>query len=382
MNRILKKTENFIKKVVLKVEGAIGFFNISQNVCNTKYNKNCLVSYIRYPFEFRTNHMHQAEEQVYEIVNILSRLGYNVDVINYNDNRIVFFKKYDLLFEISVKDDPIYKKFIKRGAKKIAYLTGSEHNFSNNAEQKRLNDLYRRRGIMLIPRRQVPTISKNIEKYDKCIMIGNKYNFNTYNKYNIKNISFVPNTGYDFAFVFDKYLKKSTSFIYFGSVGCVHKGLDLLLEIFTEKNFPCKLYVCGDYEKEKDFIKEYSNELFNSNNIIPVGFVNVFSDVFRKMCEECVFSILPSCSEGCAGTVSTSISAGLIPICSRECGYEENEVIILDNCSKECIKNTIIECSNININTIEKMSKKCISLYESKYNIGNFSKCMEQALRY
>ena len=74
------------------------------------------------------------------------------------------------------------------------------------------------------------------------------------------------------------------------------------------------------------------------------------------------------------------MSAGIIPICSRICGYEDDEVIILDDCSKQSIRKTILDVSKWNIDEIEKGYKKSIELIEQKYNMGEFEKQMKTAL--
>ena len=53
-------------------------------------------------------------------------------------------------------------------------------------------------------------------------------------------------------------------FVFFGSLGAVHKGLDLLLEVFSRMTTDCKLYVCSGYEKEEDFCKLYHKELYET----------------------------------------------------------------------------------------------------------------------
>ena len=369
-----------LKRLIKRIISATGFKNISINVNNSRHNKNCLISYIRNPFEEGPDNTHQNVTQIIEIARIMDDLAYNVDVIDYRSKKVIFNKKYDVLFEICIKKNPVYRNALKKDAKRIIYLTGSESEFANTAELKRLEELYARRGAKLQPRRQAPLIEKDIENFDKVIMIGNEYTLETYRKFKLNSPVLVPNTGYDFNFVFDDDKKKSDSFLYFGSAGCVHKGLDLLLEVFSEQDFPCKLYVCGNFREEQDFFNEYENELYHTNNIVPMGFVDVGSETFEHLCGECSFSILPSCSEGCAGTIATCMSAGLIPICSRVCGYDDDEVIVLEDCSKTTIKQEVLKAAAMDIKNIKERSACEVKLTKEKYCMSNFSKLMKQAL--
>ncbi len=250
-----------------------------------------------------------------------------------------------------------------------------------SAENQRVKNLEERRGVKLIPRRNCKPSSKSIEQFDAAIIIGNEYNLRTWtNSFDLKKTFLVPNTGYDFGNRFDSAHKNPRSFLFFGSAGCVHKGLDLLLEIFAEENFPCELFVCGLFEKEEDFVNEYRKELYQTKNIHPVGYIDIWGEEFEKIGGECTYTILPSCSEGMAGTITTCMSAGLIPICSRECGYEDDEVINLPDCSKETIRKTILDVSQRDDSWIAEKSRRALELSRTKYCMESFRKSMYEAL--
>ncbi|WP_026669524.1 glycosyltransferase [Butyrivibrio sp. AE3006] len=359
-----------------------GIMAIRKNVNRDNYDKNCLISYIKAPFGGKQNWYHQNGMQVVEIARIIGALGYNVDVIDFNEENAHFDKMYDALFEIQIKEHPIYENWIKSDAKRIVYMTGSNPTFSNKAEMERLGNLKERRGVMLSPRRQVPRYPKELENFDELIIIGNEFNLATYkDEFKLPKCFSVHNTGYEFEYSFDIKRKKSNCFLYFGSAGCVHKGLDLLLEIFSEKDFCAELFVCGNFEKERDFFEEYKRELTCCENIHPIGFINISSKEFDGISSKCCFTILPSCSEARAGAIAACMSKGLIPVCSRECGYDEDEAILLDNCKLETIKEKVIELSNWDMHHIMEESRKTYELVQTKINMRTFSKEMEAALK-
>ena len=369
------------KLLLKRILMGVGLEVVLNNIFSTRYNKNALIVYILDPFIYSNkSSVHQAFDQVRVIANLFSDFGYNVDIIDYRSNNVKLNKQYDAVFDICIKSNPIYADYINNKTKSIVYLTGSESVFANSAELERINDVMKRRGTDLIPRRQAPLIDPAVTKCDLVIMIGNEYTFATYKDFHFKKAALVPNTGYEFGFIFNKNLKKPTSFIYLGSAGSVHKGLDLLLEVFYELGKPYKLYVCGCFEQEEDFVKEYYSELYDTSNIIPIGFIDIMSDKFKELSSECAFTLLPSCSEGCAGAIATCMSAGIIPICSRACGYEDNEVITLENCKKETIKQAIIDASNMSMTDIEKKSCEMVELTKTKYCIENYSNEMRKAL--
>lgn len=352
------------------------------NVLNANNSQSCLLVYVQDPFfKINVNSSHQAYLQILELVKIMDELGYNVDVINYQSEKVLLTKQYDAVFDICVKEKPVYRKKLKADARKIVYFTGSESEFANNAELERIKNVEKRRGAKIQPRRQAYPILKEVENYDEAILIGNEYTLATYRGFKLQRPHVVPNTGYDFGDRFDITKRKTNNFLYFGSVGCVHKGLDLLLEVFAEKDFPCNLYVCGNFENEKDFRDEYERELYHTSNIKPVGFIDIWSDKFAEICSECSYTILPSCAEGMAGTICTCMSAGLIPICSKICGYAENpEVITLSNCSKDCIRQTVLEYAGKELDWIQEQSQKVLMLTKEKYSIAAFTEAMKAAL--
>ncbi len=351
------------------------------NFFKTNFDKNCLLCYITFPFvEKCDSSKHQNVWQAKEIARIISSKGYNVDIIDYNCKHCKLKKEYDLVFDISVSDSPIYENNIKDDAKKIAYFTGSNPSFSNAAEKKRIEELFERKGIRVRPRRQVELFTNKIEEYDSSLFIGNALNFSTYNSFNLKNKFLIPNTGYDFENKIDYDLKSSKNFLFFGSSGCVHKGLDLLLEIFSEKEFPCTLYVCGYYEFEEDFKNVFYSELYNTKNIVPLGFLDINSKKFLDIASKCGFTILPSCSEGQAGSVITCMSAGIIPIVSKECGFNSDEAIILKDCRLSTIKESILVASSMNKN---ELIEKCYffeNLSKTKFSQKSFTLSMTRAI--
>lgn len=150
--------------------------------------------------------------------------------------------------------------------------------------------------------------------------------------------------------------------------------------MFSEEEFPCKLFVCGCVETEEDFKQAYHHELYECDNIVTCGFVDIFSEKFKEITDECVYTILPSCSEGMAGTVATCLSASMIPICSRECGYEENEVLTLYSCSVKEIKEKVLWASRKSIEWAMDRSRFSYNLSRTKYHCSSFSHEMKKAI--
>lgn len=359
-----------------------GFDEIYENVNKTKSGRNCLILYITAPFrERRLSKEHQNIWQTKELARVIGEFGYNVDVIDYNAAKIKFNKQYDLLIDLHPRSKNIYSDFLTEQCVKIAYITGSNPDFSNSAENERIEDLFRRRGVRLQDRRWAPLFEKEIiESFDAMFFIGNRYNLISFSGYDLRRVFFIKNTGYDFLYKEEFSEKSPSNFLFLASSGQVHKGLDLLLEVFANKKH-LNLFVLSLYEKEEDFCKVYEKELFKSPNIHPMGFLDIKSKEFQSVVQKCSYVLMPSCAEGISGSVLTAMSAGLIPIVSRECGFEDDEVNHFDDCSQESLSSNIEGFSRKPLEWIATESKRTAEIVKSRYSENNYKESIRAALR-
>ena len=89
---------------------------------------------------------------------------------------------------------------------------------------------------------------------------------------------------------------------------------------------------------------------------------------------------MPSCSEGVAGSVLTTMSEGLINICSRECGLEDDEVIHLKDRSIETIRDTVLEYAQKDDEWVKSKSKISYDIIQERYSKKNFVESLTFAL--
>lgn len=350
------------------------------NVCQTNYKRNCLMVYITEPFRSGITSSHQNSWQVVEIARTISSFGYNVDVIDVDYAKDNFDKQYDLLIDLHPSDNSIYQKSLKSDCIKIAYITGSNIQFAIEAEKHRFKQLEQRKGRSLKLRRteNIKLISKNIEKYQSMFFIGNEYNLKTFDEFKLPPVYFIKNNGS--ILNIEGSDRSAKNFCFIGSYGQVHKGLDLLLDVFAYKCTDCNLYICSSFEAEEDLCDLYHNELYKTKNIFPIGFVDINGSKFREVVEKCSYMIMPSCSEANAGSVLTAMSAGLIPIVSMECGFEDDEVVHLQDCSLECLEKNIDEYAAKNIVWINSESERVKRIVAERYSQKCFSNSIFEAV--
>ena len=355
---------------------------IVQNVNSTNFKKRCLLRYIIDPFLQRKFHMsaHQNRNQAYQLAQTLGTFEFNVDVVGGRTDHVELEGLYDLIIDYYPTSNPIYKDNVSKDTIKIAYITGSNLEFSNKAEQERLEQVYQRRGQRLKPRRQSEPFEKEIlESFDAIFFIGNEYNWRTYDQFDIPSMYFIRNNGYTQFASLDHSKKKPHNFLYLGGSGSVHKGLDLILEIFPQMP-ELNLYVCSTFNHEKDFMALYQKELMQTDNIYPIGFLDVFSSELEELFETCAFVILPSCSEANSGSVLLGMSAGLIPLISRECGFDEGEAYYFPENSQECIAQTINEFSQKPTEWVQFEAQRMASIVHNKYTFAHYTDSIHQAL--
>ena len=111
-----------------------------------------------------------------------------------------------------------------------------------------------------------------------------------------------------------------------------------------------------------------------------MGFVDIHSEKFKDMISSCAYTILPSCAEGCAGSVLTVMSGGLIPIVSDVCGFDNGEAIILPDCNIETIAAYVKEYSQKCESWILENSRKSVEIVKRNYGKENFLKSVERAV--
>lgn len=353
-----------------------------ENYFKTKNEKNVLISYITQPFNFGKNYNHSNFQESTEIAEIFKSLGYNVDIIQHNFNRLDLKKNYNIIFGIEPNFSILVKKLKPHIA--IYYATGAHYEFQNEQENSRIHQFYNRHKINLIPRRQI-TKHDSLKMADAIICIGNEWTKNTYLKYFKKPIEPVRISSY--SLFNEKILDKKNwdtakkNILWFGSVGAVHKGLDLVIDIF--KNHPeLHLHICGNVSLESDFFNYYKDDLLNKPNISYYGWVNTNSKAYQVLIKKCAFVVLPSCSEGMNGSVITCMNYGLIPIITKETGVTlpVNNGYILKSDDINEIEKQILFCSNQSNSSLKSQSEALSSYSKNNFTIANFSLDFKNAI--
>jgi glycosyltransferase involved in cell wall biosynthesis len=285
-------------------------------------------------------------------------LGYCVDVINEQNEYFVPTKNYSFFIGNRINFDRI-SSLLNKECIKILHVDTAHWLFNNLAEYRRLDLLQKRRGFTLATERYL-TPNFAIERADYATVLGNDFTMSTY-RYANKPLFRVPISSPSlYPWQEDKdFDGVRNHFLWFGSSGFVHKGLDLVLEAFAQMpNY--HLTVCGPIRADREFQSRYRKELYETPNIHTLGWVDSSSAKFLEVAKSCAGIVFPSCSESGGGGVITCLHAGLIPIvsCEASVDVDESRGLLLKESSVDEIKTSVQSLSALPAQQIAAMAKK------------------------
>ena len=305
-----------------------------------------LFSYITYPFLTQNGCNLATHTNYWEACKMameFQKRGYDVDVIDFDNAAFVPRKPYAFVLDAHANLERL-APLLPQHCKKILFLTTSHWSFNNLAEEARLRDVEKRRGVHFPSERMLlPTKSEHFADY--ILYLGNSFTFSTYNLLTTKAYNIPISTTFTFLNPNKNWTTARRGFVWIGGAGVIHKGVDLLVESFA-KEPSLTLQLCGKYESTL-FAKVYETELAKPN-IIQHGTVDLGSVQFENIRLTNTFVISTSCAEGQSGAVIVGMHAGLIPIVSKECGINTEDFgFTLPDCSIESITKIIKECAEM-----------------------------------
>lgn len=346
---------------------------------------NALVSYVIDAFRLAPGQpipsSHTNYWESWRMARTWAEQGYAVDVISYL-NRWRFWprKRYDVIVDSRVNLERV-GALQGPGCIKVMHVDSAHVLFANAAEARRLLDAQRRRGVSLAPRR-FERPNRAIDVADCATVLGNRFTMETY-AYAGKPMYRVPISQpvlYDWPE--DKDFEACrTRYLWFGSGGLVHKGLDLVLEAFA--GMPdLHLTVAGPVEQEEDFAAAYRKELFETPNIRTVGWVDIDSRRFVDLARECVALVYPSCSEGGGGAVVTCLHAGLVPIVTYEASVDVDDTfgVVLEGTSVAEIRQAVRRLSALPAPTLRDMARRGFEFARANHTRERFAEEYRKAV--
>lgn len=331
--------------------------------------------------------MHSNLWESREIARIFTVLGYDVESIYWGNNRFVPSKEYAIVFDIChnlARLSPVLGK----DTIKILHCTGSDPFYQNEAEQKRVDAVNLRRNGQYVSKRAVKDpelFRRSMIQADACSLIGNETTLRTYPEEFHGKTTLVPVSASDLGPNVKQpqlFVPAKREFLWFAGGGAVHKGLDLVLEVFA-KNRDLTLNVVGNVAVEEDFLAMYRRELMELENIRYHGALEPAGATFATILKDSFCFIAPFCSESISTAVATCLQAGLYPIISRDTGatLPRGCGIYLDTCEISEIEEAVRTVTNMQAGLLrEQIGRIQLDALES-YSRVNFSRSMVSFLR-
>lgn len=341
------------------------------NFYKTNYGKSVLISYITYPFHKENHFTHQNYITSHIIAESFSELGYNVDIINYLD-RIsnIDYGKYAVIFGFGHRlEDSFYHP--DRSIPRILFVTGVHESLLNLMSLKSVNDFYELSGLWVANESQVITESTYYSHFnaDFAIILAEGFVYDDYKgRFDNKVFSLNNNIIGSFTKFKPKAVDSRTkNFLFLCGSKLLKKGFHFLLQTaILRKDLNFYIVVPDMDARIEEFYKDI---LYNSANVFFYKGIRMDSEEMKYIIESCSYSVAPSYADGFPGGTIEPMSAGLIPIVSKYCGFAREKFIFeMDELSSAGLIKAIEE-----VLALDDQTYVNYSMLVKQYTLNNFS---------
>lgn len=356
------------------------------NFTATRTQKKAIVCYLTvgYTADWENQNIGRTQPlEILSIVKVLSDLDYAIDVVNCNDLHalpIIASKDYHLVFGFG---EVFYQLTLKHpNAMSIIYMTEHHPDFADREEKKRIAYFYERhqKKARIVRSGNYYKSHYFNQQYSHLVTLGEVDPFLKEYK---SPFTIFPTGVVNTNFVFEKrdHVTTRKHFLWLGSFGAVHKGLDLLLDVFENRD-DLVLHIAGLSEEDEALLKPKKRA-----NIINHGYLNVKTETFLELVKNCSFNILPSCSEGFSTAITTGMLHGLIPIVMRDTGFNrlKKNAIFLEDYKVPYLNQKLTEISSRPSKELANFSKCVFEFaHENFSNLAfemNFKKIMDTIMK-
>lgn len=309
----------------------------------------------------------------------LNELGYEVDIVSWDDTKWVPEKKYDLFIgHGGINFEHISRRLLPQTVR-IYFSTGIYWREFNVREAKRIYDLSVRRGYLLSPDRSIRFSEESASQVaDGIICLGNNNAVRSYSKFPL--VLGMNNAVYPVQW--DGLRQKDFDrgrdhFLFFSGGGNLHKGLDLLLEAFTGTGL--HLHICQVIDPL--FAEIYHDELTNHPNIHLYGHISMRSEEFERLAFLCNWAISATACEGQPGAILECMAYGLIPILPESANIDlEDFGVPLADENLDTIRSVILSVSKMDVEECKKRARGSAIVVSNRYLPEQFNDNFKKAV--
>lgn len=375
---ICKYAENLTDSIEKKCGHGKNQCILNLNKTAVKGQKRVLISYMDYVYvgkELADATQHSNRYEFCQIIHYFLKHNYVLDICACNDADIIDYAKkqdYDVIFGLG----QVFRTVaLQSKAYKILYMTENPYDISHQREQERIQYFYERHKMRTKMVRTGVFYHKDDEKLaDAVICMGDEKYFFGLNV-DVKRVwpTAIANP-YDISFD-DRDIK---NFLVLGTDGFIHKGIDLLVEIFSiHKDW--NLYLCG-YNIAKTLKKLKYSSL--PENIHDCGYIDVTGKHFVELAQKCTYLLSASCSEGLSTAVLTAMYHGLLPVIMKGNGMDDLEEYCLyfDGYRLEDIENAVKKATFRSQEECKVQAAKIMKYARDRFTIERFTDTIEREL--
>lgn len=377
--------------IVSFVEKVFSSDKMYKDVFGRKRERKVLLCGIPEAFEKSSLPKHHSNfTETYSAAMAFDRLGYSVDCVS-RTKRNIDYNDYDIVFGINGNAFMgAFSTDEKINPLKIFYSVGAETCYNYRVTAVRNKDFYTRHKKWLLgSNRYIPGDPRNYYEAnfsDAVINLGDGYvnqqflkEENKPEKYKMLPAFYfpvcTPEEKKDFA-------ECRKHFLWFGSSGMIHKGLDIAIDIAVEHP-EITLHICGGNRQETDFWNFYSPIIKRHKNIIMHGFIDIESQKFKNIIEQCGILINPSISESGAVSVLNILgNAALLPVYSQGTGLNlANVGVEVKEVTYDSFSKALCDVIEMPHEEIEKKAWAAHRLVKEKYTLEIYQENMYRILK-
>lgn len=337
----------------------------------------CYLDYVASNIRLFKNATHTNFAELDMLIKALINKNAVLDICSFEAegiDEIIERRKYDYVIGFG----NVFRKAaaLHSEAKKILYVTENPYHISKQAELERIEYYEERTGRKTgFARTGRSYLDEDLKLADGIICLGEKRHLE---HLGVPVFHVTPtglhNSEYEFAWK----RKNKNKFLVFASNGIVHKGIDILIEVF-KRHPEWELYLCGA-GMEKSLKKYHIGGL--TENIHLCGYINTQSRAFIELVDVCTFVLLPSCSEACATSLLSCMRHGLIPVTTRNNGMEQYEeyCYFFDGFRIEEIERKLISMQSAPMNDWEKRAYAIWEFSNKEFTLRRFYDDMTNVL--
>ena len=378
-------------KIIRFVERLFSSEKLKRDVFGTKRGRRVLLCYL--PEAFGRGKLpvyHSNFTECRTIAEAFDRLGYSVDCAS-RGKQGIDYSRYDVVMGINCSS--YWNSFTSgKGVSplRIFYSVGAHTFFNFRVTAERSRDFFANHGRwMLQSCHYVPGNGMNYymsQLSDAVILLGDSFLLEQFKEQDgsADNVRLLPAFHFSVAepAAGKDFSRCRKNLLWFGSSGMVHKGLDIAID-FAVQNPSYTLHICGGSRQEKAFWECYTPIIAAHKNIHYHGFVDIESQEFREVLDECGILVNPSISEGGAVSVLNILGNGaLLPVYSRGTGLDLSAVgVEVEDATFDSFRNALLAVAELPCSVVGEKAWAAHSLVKEKYSLENYRQAMYEHLK-